>query len=250
MLIDSWFIIVPLIAGAAFFVKAMTGFGPALIFVSLGAQVLAPHTVIPVSAMLDATAGIILSFVDPIHGGRRFWIPPAVAIVLGSFVGGLLLGSMSADLLRLVLGVTIVVLAGWFAFFRSRLHDGSLRDVLPERSTAPDAFIAGAGGVLGGLTGISGPPLLWHFGRKFGKKPLRQILIPVFLFAAVARVATYGGTGMITEEVVRAYLVALPGLLVGTYLGNRVFLRINERTFSRAIGLVLLASGVRLLLSL
>lgn len=228
----------------------MTGFGPALIFVSLGAQLLAPHTVIPVSAMLDATAGIILAFVDPIHGGRRFWVPPAIAIVVGSFLGGLLLGSMPPDVLRVVLGGTIVLLAAWFALYRSRLQAGSLQEALPERSSAPDALVSGAGGILGGLTGISGPPLLWHFGRKFAKKPLRQILIPVFLFAALARVGTYAGTGMVTGEVLRAYLLALPGLLIGTYLGNRVFLRIDERTFSRVIGLVLLASGVRLLLSL
>jgi uncharacterized membrane protein YfcA len=238
------------IAGAAFFVKALTGFGPALIVVSLGAQILAPHTVIPISAMLDATAGLILSFVDPIHGGRRYWIPPAVAIVAGSFVGGILMGSLSAELLRLLLGGTIVALALWFALHRARLDPSKLKEGLPERSSLPDAMVSGAGGVLGGLTGISGPPLLWHFGRKLGKRPLRQILIPVFLFAALARVGTYAGTGMITGEVLQAYLVALPGLLLGTYLGNRIFLKIDERTFSRVIGLVLLASGVRLLLSL
>jgi uncharacterized membrane protein YfcA len=249
--IDTWVVILlPLIASAAFFVKAMTGFGPALIFVSLGAQLLSPHAVIPVSAMLDATAGVILSVIDPIHGGRRFWMAPAAAIVVGSFFGGLLLGSMSADLLRLVLGVTIVALAFWFALHRARLLSGVLQDSLPVRSSVPDVLISGAGGVLGGLTGISGPPLIWHFGRKFAKRPLRQILIPVFLFAALARVGTYAGTGMITTQVLHAYLLALPGLLLGTFLGNRVFLKVDERTFSRVIGLVLLGSGLRLILSL
>ena len=227
----------------------MTGFGPALIFVSLGAQVLPPHTVIPLSAMLDATAGIILSLLDPIHGGRRFWIPPAGAIVVGSFAGGVLLGSMSPELLRIVLGVTIVALAVWFALHRARLEADSLAETLPARSSPGDALVSGLGGILGGLTGISGPPLLWHFGRRFGKRPLRQILIPVFLFAALARVGTYAGTGMITGEVLHGYLLALPGLLLGTFLGNRIFLKIDERTFSRVIGLVLLASGLRLVVS-
>ena len=210
---------------------------------------LQPHTVIPVSAMLDATAGIILSLLDPIRGGRRFWIPPAAAIVVGSFAGGVLLGSMSPDLLRIVLGVTIIALAVWFALHRARLEAGSLAGALPPRSSPADALVSGLGGVLGGLTGISGPPLLWHFGRKFGKRPLRQILIPVFLFAALARVGTYAGTGMITGEVLHSYFLALPGLLLGTYLGNRIFLKVDERTFSRVIGLVLLASGLRLVAS-
>jgi hypothetical protein len=120
---------------------------------------------------------------------------------------------------------------------------------LPAHSSASDTVVSGVGGVLGGLTGISGPPLLWHFGRKFAKRPLRQILIPVFLFAALGRVGTYAATGMITVSVVHAYLLALPGLLLGTYLGNRIFLRVEERTFSRIIGLVLLVSGLRLVLS-
>jgi uncharacterized membrane protein YfcA len=105
-----------------------------------------------------------------------------------------------------------------------------------------------AGGILGGFIGISGPPILWHFGKKLAKEPLRRILIPVFLSAAVARVTTYAATGMIGGPVLTVYAACLPGLVFGTLAGNHFFWKVSEVNFSRAIGVILVIVGTRLLL--
>ncbi|MGB6031383.1 MAG: sulfite exporter TauE/SafE family protein [Bacteroidota bacterium] len=240
--------LLPFVAFAAFFVKAVSGFGPALVVIGIGSMVLPPHTVVPLSAMLDATAGAILFFMDPVAGGRRYWLPLAVTIVVGSVAGGILLSLVSPDLFRLVLGIAILMLAVWFTFFRSHAGESHLTDTLPSRASAGDMVAVGSGGLMGGFLRISGPPVLWHFGRQFAKRTLRQVLIPIFLAAAVARVATYSGTGLVDQTVLLYYCVSLPGLLLGIYVGNKVFLSISEKVFSRAIGLILLAAGLRLLL--
>jgi uncharacterized membrane protein YfcA len=144
--------------------------------------------------------------------------------------------------------VSILLLGLWFGLLRGRGNGEGLSGQLPARATGPDVIAAGLGGVMGGFLGISGPPILWHFGRKLGKEPLRAILIPIFLGAALARVATYVGTGVINGQVLLAFAVALPGLIAGILAGNRAFVRISEQTFGRIIGAILFLVGIRLLL--
>lgn len=237
------------IAFAAFLVKAMSGFGPALIVVSLGSLLFPPQAVIALSALLDTTAGVILTLLDPALDGRRFWIPASIAIVLGSIVGGLLMSLVSPDDFRSLLAVAILVLGAWFFLYRTRNGGAALADAVPAKATPADLGMSAAGGVMGGFLGISGPPILWHLGRRMGKRPLRQVLIPIFLAAALARVGTYAATGVLTGSVLMLYLYALPGLIAGTYVGNRIFLHLSEVAFSRVIGILLLAVGIWLLTS-
>ena len=240
-------LLLPLIAFAAFFVKAVSGFGPAILVVALGSLILPPQAVVPVSSLLDATAGAILLAMDPVRGKERFWIPLGLAITAGSVVGGAFLTMISPESFRLALAVAIILLGAWFFAGRARQGSQPLETEVPDRFTAADMLVCSSGGLMGGFLGISGPPLLWHFGKRFGKSPLRQILIPVFLVAAVARAATYAATGALVSSTLSAYALSLPGLLLGIYAGNRFFVTISEKTFSRVIGVVLVAVGSRLL---
>ena len=243
------YVLLPLIAFAAFFLKAVSGFGPALVVVALGSLILPPQLVVAMSALLDAVAGVTLFAMDPETKGRRFWIPPALAIVAGSVIGGVLLSLVDPAIFKTLLGVSILLLGLWFGLLRGRGNGEGLSGELPARATGPDVIAAGLGGVMGGFLGISGPPILWHFGRKLGKEPLRAILIPIFLAAAIARVGTYVGTGVINGQVLLAFAVALPGLIAGILAGNRAFVRISEQAFGRIIGAILFLVGVRLLIS-
>ncbi len=244
---DLEYILLPIIAFGAFVVKAVSGFGPALVVIGVGSVILPPHTIVPLSSMLDATAGVILFFMDPVSGGRKYWGPLAVAIVAGSVVGGVLLSLVNPDLFRVVLAVAILGLAIWFALFRSRSEGSQLADGLPSRASSSDMIASASGGILGGFLGISGPPILWHFGRRFTRRVLRQVLIPIFLAAAIARVVTYAGAGLVDQSVLIYYCISLPGLLLGIFVGNKIFLSISEKVFSRAIGIILFVAGVRLL---
>jgi uncharacterized membrane protein YfcA len=208
---------------------------------------ISPVTVVQVSAFLDLTAGLVLYLSDPAKGGGRYWLPLAAAIVLGSVAGGVFVSLIAPDVFRRIVGGAVVVLGVWFVFGRSRRNGAELEDVLPARCTVGDLTATAAGGILGGFIGISGPPILWHFGRKLKKLPLRQVLIPIFLAAAVARSGAYAATGIVDGAVLAAYAASIPGLVLGTYAGQRVFLNVSETTFSRAIGGLLCIVGLRLL---
>lgn len=81
-------------------------------------------------------------------------------------------------------------------------------------------------------------------GGYYQKLQFRQILIPVFLVAALSRTFTYTMLGMYSAETIKLLLFALPGLFAGLWLGNRLFFKLSERLFSHLIGVLLLVIGV------
>jgi uncharacterized membrane protein YfcA len=55
-----------------------------------------------------------------------------------------------------------------------------------------------------------------------------------------------GASGTLSVETVRLFLMGLPALLIGTWLGLRLFGHLNEAGFRKAVLLLLLASGATL----
>jgi len=70
----------------------------------------------------------------------------------------------------------------------------------------------------------------------------------IFLFMSLIRLPSYAGLGLITAGRVVSGLLVLPAVLVGAWLGHRLHLRIEERTFRRLVSIALVALGVLLIL--
>jgi uncharacterized membrane protein YfcA len=55
-----------------------------------------------------------------------------------------------------------------------------------------------------------------------------------------------GGTGMVSADTVRLFLLGLPALLIGSWLGLRLYGKLDEATFRRIVLVLLLLSGLAL----
>lgn len=247
--LDSlFFLIITAIAAAAFFIKGLTGFGPALIFIPAGALFFAPQSVIVASSFLDLIAGLLMWRTVRSVQSVPFLAGIIAAMAAGTAAGVFLLSYFPADTFGVLLGLAIFILGLWFAVFRTKMTLGKLEAQLPEKCDRKDIGFAGASGVLGGLFGISGPPIIWHLGRRFQMHVFRDLLIVVFVFAAVARIVSFSIAGLVTTEAVTFFAAGMPGLLAGLYIGNRVFLKIDEVLFSRVVGTVLILFAVLLII--
>lgn len=104
-------------------------------------------------------------------------------------------------------------------------------------------------GVLAGLFGTGGPPLILYF-RLAGldKAAFRGNLMAIFLAISVVRLPAYAATGLITKERVIGALLVLPAVLAGALLGHRTHLEVKETTFQRMVAVALLLIGTLLLL--
>lgn len=238
----------PLVAFLAYVVKSTTGFGGAIIIVSLGSLFIGTHEAIILSAVLETLGGGILWLQDPVAERRSFWIPLSIVMIVGTIAGGLLLSVFPAYSFDLLLAAIIFVLGVWFITGRSGKNGCSLRTDLPERSSVADLSVSTFSGFCGGLFGVGGPPIVYWLGRHFAKHAFRRTLIPVFFLATVARLITYGAVGLINERLLIVSLFSFPGILLGIVFGTRIFHALSERSFSRVVGGVLVFAALWLIL--
>ena len=88
---------------------------------------------------------------------------------------------------------------------------------------------------------------IWCQLRGWPKDQQRAVFQPVGVATFAMTAAWLGGQGAIPREVWWLFVVALPVLLVGTWLGLKLYGRLDEAQFRRVVLVLLLASGVVLL---
>ncbi|MHB9029841.1 MAG: TSUP family transporter [Candidatus Latescibacterota bacterium] len=169
-------------------------------------------------------------------------------MVIGSVFGALLLRLFPADRLDLLVAAVVLALGVWFLAGRGEAGGCTLCESLPDRVSGGDLLFSAFAGVCGGLFAVSGPPIVYWLGRKYAKHAFRRTLIVLFFFANSARLLTYGATGLLTGRMALLSLAAIPGVLLGIFLGNRIFFALSERWFSRVIGVMLVIIALRMMM--
>ena len=161
-----------------------------------------------------------------------------VGIGVGIPIGAWLLGQGDPSDLLVALGVVLVVVGSLFLV----ISGGLRRRRWPGWVTVPVGLTSG---ILTGLFGTGGPPLVLYYQlRGAAKAEFRGNLMAVFLLMTLVRVPTYAGLGLISFRRLWSTVMVLPAVVVGAWIGNRLHLRIDERTFRRLVAVALVVLGV------
>lgn len=120
----------------------------------------------------------------------------------------------------------------------------------PMRSnTVIDAGIGFGNGVLAGLTGLPGFIItIWCQLRGWKKDFQRAVFQPVLLAAIVVNVMSLAAARAITADILRLYLVGMPAMLAGLWVGFRFYGKLNDVVFRKIILVLLLIAGLGLIL--
>lgn len=235
-----------ILAFFAHIIKGLTGFGPAIVFVSIGSMIYDPVKVIVLASLLDIIGGSYLSILNPeFFENKRYWVPIGLLMVLGAIIGGFLLSTIPASIFEYLLGAAIILISFWFILGNSE------PDKTSESSSnigILDGIVGIFSGFCGGFTGMGGPPLVVYLGSKFEKNLFRAVIVPIFLMAAIAKFITYGYLGMIETNSIWLYIIPPLGVLFGNHIGNYYFEDVEQKWFTVLIGIILLLSGIRLLI--
>ncbi len=228
-------------AFAGGFVSGLTGFGTGITALPIWLIGLAPAIASPLVVVCSLigqaqTLPTIWHAID-----FRRCLPFIAGGLVGVPFGAYLLPFVSIQLFRLLVGVLLVIycgftLAGKFTF---RVQGGG---------RAADALIGLGGGLLGGLAGVSGPlTTIWAGLRGWGKDERRAVFqafnTSVLAFALVAQTVA----GLMTMELGELVLIALPGTVIGSYIGRRAYSKLDTAKFEKAVLVVLLLSGLMLI---
>lgn len=172
---------------------------------------------------------------------ERLW-PFLIGALAGVPLGALVLTHVPARPIKIALGAFLLVY-GVYAILAPRLPRVGFG------GKAADAAIGLTGGVLGGLAGYSGVlPTLWTQLRGWPKEMARGVYQPFILFAHALTLASLGSAG-VDRSTLLMLLASLPALAGGVWLGWRIYGRLDERQFRRALASLIALSGVLLVAS-
>ena len=140
---------------------------------------------------------------------------------------------------RLAVGIILIVYS-LYAFFRpAPKFSGGGR--------ASDAAVGFLNGAVGGLTGLAGILVtIWCNLRGWPKDVQRTVFQPVAVATFLMSALWLGAGGTVTAETAKFFVMGLPCLLAGTWLGLKLFGRIDEATLRKIVQALLLVPGVTL----
>jgi uncharacterized membrane protein YfcA len=160
---------------------------------------------------------------------------------IGVPIGVELLGWTSSATLRLSVGIVLI-------FFS--LYSLVRPQVAPVTAgKAIDGAIGVLNGIVGGATGLAGIALtIWCTLRGWPRDEQRTVFQPVGVAVFLMTGFWLGGTGLIGADTLRLFVIGLPVLLAGTWVGLRLYARLDEAGFRKVVLGLLLISGLGLIM--
>jgi uncharacterized membrane protein YfcA len=233
-------IAVLLIIVVATLVRSTFGFGDALVGMPLLALVIPLRTATPLMALVGPTIAVLML--------ARTWRRVdfrSTFVLIASTLAGIPFGLHALKNVREVLVdavlAAVIILFGLYSLLRPEFHR-----LKSARSAPLFGFVAG---VLGAATNTNGPPVVFYGAlRGWPPESFRATIQGYFLLTGPAILIGQGAAGLLTRTVWRAYLYALPLIVIVVLAGLGLGRRIPAARFYRWIYGLLLAAGVGLLL--
>jgi uncharacterized membrane protein YfcA len=166
--------------------------------------------------------------------------PFIIGGAIGVPIGTMLLTYVDPAYLRSGVGVLLVIYGAY------GLAQPKLKPV--PAGVAADAGIGFANGMLAGLTGLPGFIItIWCQLRGWTKDVQRAVFQPVMLAAIVMNVVSLGLVGAITADTMRLYVLGLPAMIAGLWVGFKLYGRLDDAAFRKVLLVLLLIAGLGLI---
>jgi len=244
MLISDPVIFQSLLLFGAFFaglVKGATGFGSGIVLNAFWLHILEPSAAIS----LNIVSCLFVSAL-PIYKLRKTLdfskLKSFVFFgVIGIPTGLLILTMTDPSIFKTTVGLILVIFSIWK--FKSK-------DILINFKSNPalDKLIGFISGILGGFAALGGIlPTIWVNLQRLPKNTQRGTYEPFIFITSIAAVISFYFAGFLTLDIFYNFLKAFPALMLGSWIGIKIYALINEALFRQVIlGLIFLAGLVLL----
>jgi uncharacterized membrane protein YfcA len=240
---DGFALELPLFLLATFagaLVAGLSGFAFALIAAAIWLYILTPvQTVTLIIAFGLIVQGASVWKLRRALDWRLLW-PFIAGAALGIPLGVSILTYADPAYVKAGVGA-FLVLYSLYALFRPAMKPIT-------GGAAADAGVGFVNGVLAGMTGFAGILVtIWCGLRGWPKEKQRAVFQPVAVAIFLMTALWIGAKGAVTAETIKLFFIGLPALLAGTWLGLKLFGRLEEAAFRKIVLVLVLASGALLL---
>jgi uncharacterized protein len=222
-------------------VNGLTGFGTAITAMGIWLYAIPPT--------IAASVAIICSVVSQTQTLHLIWrsirwdrlLPFVLPGVVGVPIGTFLLPHIDPRLFKLGIGSFLVLYSAYVLARRGEIGSG-------WGGKAADGVAGFGGGVLGGLTSLSGVlPVVWTDVRGWTKEQRRSVVQTFNMAILSLALVSHALTGLLTRQVAFDALVALPATIAGAWLGAFIYRRLADRGYQRVVMMLLFVSGAALI---
>ena len=221
-------------------VAGVAGFAFGLIASAIWLHIISPAQSAPLIAAFailiqGATLWKLRHAIQPIR-----LVPYGLGGALGIPIGAAALSWASPTQMRIFIGVALIL----FSIY------SLARPNLPavKGGTLANGVVGLLSGAFSSSTGLAGVPVIvWASLRRWSKDEQRAVFQPVVVAVFVMTLIWLGSTGVVTGETLHLFWIGLPAVLSGTWLGLKLYGRLDEGAFRFIVLVLLLVSGLTLL---
>jgi len=220
--------------------SGLTGFAAGLVVSGVWLHILTPlQTAVLIAAFGMVNQGFGIWKVRHALVWRRI-LPFVLGGAVGVPLGAYLVTYLNPAHLRTGVGVLLIVYATY------NLARPSFTPV--KSNAAVDTGIGVLNGLLGGLTGLGGViSTIWVQLGGGPKDAQRAVFQPVLFLTMTMTTLTFATSGhLFNADILKLFLMGLPALLLGLWVGVKLYGRLDDAAFRKAILILLLISGLSL----
>lgn len=223
-------------------IQTVSGFGFGIFVQTIFPFVLPSTGVgVAISSMLTSSSSSLVMFRLRHRIDFKAVIPSLLGFFSTSAAVIFFFAGQPDHLIRKMLAVVLVLMSVYFLFFSSKIK---------IKPTILNGVIAGMlSGTLGGLFGISGPPMVVFLLSAFGDDSEKYMANIQFFFTLTGLYSTIMRVvaGLIDWYVVSHWMMGLAAVFLGVYIGRKIFAKISVSTLRKLVYGFMAASGIFML---
>lgn len=226
-----------LIALGAGFVQSSIGFGFAIVALPFLVMIMPMQQSVAVLSILATCCYIQNVYKLREHIDISIVYIPLIASLVGRVIGMQFLMGAKAEYIKILLGFSFIVIAIYFAFYKSKVK---------IKYNVKNGLIFGfISGLFGGMFNISGPPIvLYYMAGNLPKEKYMANLQTYFLFSTSFSVLLHIFYRNVVLSTLGFSAIGVLGVAVGSYIGLKLFHKINVDVFNKVVYIFLALSGV------
>lgn len=232
-----------LFALGAAFIQRTTGFGFGIFIMTMLPHLLPSYgEATALSGMLAAVTSVIIVCRTWRHIEWMKLLPILTVFIVVSIFSIEFLSIMRRSTLHVILGITLILAAVYFWFFSEKIK---VKTNIPTQ-----ASLGTLSGLMGGFFGMQGPPAVLYFlAVSDTKEKYIAIAQTYFLVGNIIMTCYRFHAGFVSTTVLHSWLIALPAVLLGTWIGGVVYKRIQMPMLRKCVYIYIGISGIMALLA-
>lgn len=218
-------------------IQAVCGFGYGPVNMSLLPYLIPYAQAVALSGLCGSTTAVFVAVSSIKYIRWRITLPCVLAALISAALSVQISAGAADRFMVHSLGTALIALGIYSIFFSNHIR---------IKPSPHNGIIAGAlAGALSGLFAVGGPPMaLYMLGATDSNNEYRASLNAHFGLTAFITTFLRWRNGAFTDATIHAYLLILVALLLGTWIGGKIFHRLDPKRLRLIVYSYLIFSGI------